>query len=91
MQSVDPVICLLDSVQQLRVYTKNGIRLDGRGFNEHRSLQCKQTFLTSTQGVIGSSNVQLGSTIVVCGITLMVGVPAVASPNCGDAGIATLK
>lgn len=83
----DPVICLLDSVQQVKVFTKNGVRLDGRGFAEHRTLNSKQSFLSSgAQGVVGSSHVQVGSTAVACGVTLMVGVPSVAQPDAGDVG-----
>lgn len=86
MQFVDPVICSLDEKHQLRVFTKNNIRLDGRTFLDRRAVTCQQSFLSINHGLIGSSRVQMDSTVVICGVNIMVGVPTVTDPNSGDVG-----
>ena len=85
MDEVDPIICAIDANKQLRVFIKNKIRLDGRSFDDYRHFQCKANTITSP-GVIGSSHVQMGSTVVFCGINLMIGVPSVQHASSGDIG-----
>lgn len=87
MQSPDDLICSIDAVQQLRVFIQNKVRLDGRTLSESRSVLVKQSYLnTPSTGIFGSSHVNIGGTVVVCALNVMVGVPAVYTPSAGDVG-----
>ena len=70
---------------QLRAYLQNQVRLDGRGLVDHR-----KTLIRKSQfefgDVVGSSRVQVGGTIIICGINLLVGTPCLAHPSSGDVG-----
>lgn len=83
---MDEVIYEIDKLQQLKIFVQNGIRLDGREFNRSRPLVCNLSAVASTPNVVGSSRVQCGETVVVCGIVLMVGTPSAKYPNSGDSG-----
>lgn len=86
VSDMDEVIYEIDKLQQLKIFVQNGIRLDGREFNRSRPLVCKLSAVASTPNVVGSSRVQCGETVVVCGIVLMVGTPSAKYPSSGDSG-----
>ncbi len=75
----------IDVVQQLKTFVQNRIRLDGREFNKERNVSVSTSFVKGPN-VYGSSFVQIGDTVVVCGINLSVGVPSVEAPELGDIG-----
>ncbi len=68
-----------------RAFLKNNVRLDGRNFDESRTVRISSNTIES-DGVIGSSQVQLGETVVLCGINVMIGNPSVVAPESGDCG-----
>jgi exosome complex RNA-binding protein Rrp42 (RNase PH superfamily) len=75
----------LDETEQLRTFVKNGVRLDGRSLSDNRNRSCKVSTVRA-EGVVGSSQVQLGGTIVSCGISLKVGTPTAEAPEAGEIG-----
>lgn len=83
---MDPIVCSLDEVALLSAFTKNRVRVDGRGFDDSKRVVCKLSPVSGAPNLIGSSQVQVGGTIVVCGITLMIGTPSTTRPASGDIG-----
>jgi hypothetical protein len=72
-------------VDHVRSFLKNGVRLDGRSLEQSRPISINYGVLQGNY-VISSSHVQLGSTSVMCAISVMVGCPSVYKPTSGDTG-----
>ena len=81
-----------DIAQQLnptgyfREFTKNGIRVDGRGFLDHRHTAVGAGNF-STSSTYGSSLVHIGETKVACSISVLIGTPSQQHPGSGDVGM----
>ena len=71
----------LNPIGYLRSYLQNGIRPDGRMFDERRNLDIK---VDVYKHISGSSTISLGETTVTAGVTLLTGAPSHDSPNSGD-------
>lgn len=69
----------------VRSFLKNGVRLDGRNLEQSRPITVNYDCLQGNY-VISSSHVQIGSTSVMCAISVMVGSPSVYKPTSGDTG-----
>lgn len=75
----------LDETKQIHTFVKNGVRIDGRSFVDHRKVSCRVSTVHA-DGVVGSAQVQIGGTVVSCGINLKVGTPTADSPDAGEIG-----
>jgi exosome complex RNA-binding protein Rrp42 (RNase PH superfamily) len=75
----------LNEAEQIRTFAKNSVRIDGRSFADHRKVSCK-TSIVRAEEVIGSAQVQIGGTVVICGINLKVGTPTADAPDTGEIG-----
>eukprot|EP01038_Epipyxis_sp_PR26KG_P004442 gene4442-6282_t len=68
-----------------KTFLSNSIRMDGRGLKDHRIITVRPGFINQSSDIIyGSSQVQIGGTVVMCGINLMAGTPSVFKPSSGD-------
>lgn len=70
---------------------QSDVRLDGRNFSDYRVSSIKRNVLKtqinlSGQRIYGSAQVQIGGTIVIAGVLLMVGLPSLQHPGSGDIG-----
>ncbi len=75
----------IDPKSHFLSYLKNGIRPNGRVTTDYRHISIR-TGSSSAPNVYGSSQVQMGETIVTCGVNLMVGSPSLEEPQLGDIG-----
>ena len=80
----------LDPVGYYRQFTKNGVRLDGRGFSDIR-LTSVGAGDFSTSSTYGSSLVHIGETKVACSISVLIGTPSQQYPGSGDVGTTLLS
>ena len=76
----------LDLESFYRKFITNAVRPDGRTLHAVRDIAITLGVLSS-HNVAASALVRLGNTKVVVGITLQIGVPSEAAPDCGDADI----
>ncbi len=72
-------------VDYVRTFFKNGVRLDGRSLEIARPIIVNYDVLKGSY-VVSSSNVYMGTTQVMCAISVMVGSPSVYKPKSGDVG-----
>jgi exosome complex RNA-binding protein Rrp42 (RNase PH superfamily) len=87
MSSVEVVLQeQFDPVDYFRSFCKNSIRPDGRKFSDYRQFSVRTKSVKATN-VYGSSQVQIGKTIVTCGVNLMIGIPSMNEPSKGDIGV----
>jgi exosome complex RNA-binding protein Rrp42 (RNase PH superfamily) len=69
----------------LEVHLKHGCRFDFRTFTQARDVTVStNVFSADNSSCYGSSMVRIGDTSVMCGISLLTGVPAIDSPGEGD-------
>ena len=85
VEKAELILRHLDSKLHLRSYLSQGIREDGRGLLDQRPLSVNSGLLNNDV-CFGSSFVSLGSTVVSCGITVLVGKPSTNYPEHGDVG-----
>ena len=74
-----------NKLDHCRAFLKNSVRLDGRNFEDNRIVRISMDTIKN-EGVIGSSHVQLGETVVFCGINVLIGNPSITAPDSGDCG-----
>jgi exosome complex component RRP43 len=79
----------LDPESFYRKFIASAVRPDGRTLHAVRDISITPGVLSS-HNVAASALVRLGDTKVVVGITLQIGVPSEAAPDCGDADISVL-
>ena len=77
---------LFDKLDHIRTFTNNSVRFDGRSFGDFRPVRVITDNILS-QRICGSSQVQIGHTLVACGVNILVGNPSHLKPDCGDIGI----
>jgi exosome complex RNA-binding protein Rrp42 (RNase PH superfamily) len=88
--SLDPasIIEIIDPYTHLKAHLDQGVRADGRGFNEFRGLEIRCGADSSNKRTkmnnYGSAEVRLGDTLVFCNIALQIGVPSPTAPDDGD-------
>ncbi len=86
MSALDTVLQeQFDPVEYFRSFCNNNVRPDGRQFSDYRQFSARTNTVKATN-VYGSSQVQIGKTIVTCGINLMIGSPSMTEPGKGDIG-----
>jgi exosome complex RNA-binding protein Rrp42 (RNase PH superfamily) len=83
MEFVDSALLELDAEKLQRACFKNKVRIDGRGFLQHRRVTVQPSYLKAPH-IVGSALVQIGGTMCVAGVNIMVGVPSPEAPSCGD-------
>ncbi len=75
----------IDPAAYLLSFLKNGVRPSGRLITDYRNINVRQGSVNAAN-VYGSAQVQIGETIVTCGVNLMVGSPSLDKPQQGDIG-----
>eukprot|EP00039_Didymoeca_costata_P010715 m.145076 g.145076 ORF g.145076 m.145076 type:complete len:301 (+) comp14936_c0_seq1:177-1079(+) len=67
-------------VEYARKFAEQGVRTDGRGFNDFRKTVLQEGSIDTADG---SAMVKIGNTSVVCGIKAELANPPAEEPNCG--------
>mmetsp|Transcript_28605 Transcript_28605/g.63449 ORF Transcript_28605/g.63449 Transcript_28605/m.63449 type:complete len:186 (-) Transcript_28605:969-1526(-) len=83
MEFVDAALLELDAEKLQRACFKNKVRMDGRGFLQHRRVTVQPSYIKAPR-IVGSALVQIGGTMCVAGVNIMVGEPSQENPCCGD-------
>jgi len=80
--SLTPVLPRINKLreQEIRTALRQGIRIDGRGFDEYRSIQVTTGVVSQAEG---SANALIGGTRVMAGVKIGLATPYSDQPNMG--------
>ena len=86
MDSAEFALELLNPTDFYRSFIDAKIRIDGREFDDLRSVKVGLGSVGVTLNCYGSSHVNIGKTKVTCFVSLLIGTPSQQYPDSGDVG-----